>query len=54
MKLDPVLLNMACSWSMKAYKENVSSDDEYNSYIGCKLTMQTNNYSYKIHQIARF
>ena len=23
MKLDPVLLNMACSWSMKAYKENV-------------------------------
>ena len=23
MKLDPVLLNMACSWSMKAYEDNV-------------------------------
>ena len=21
MKLDPVLLNMACSWAMKAYKD---------------------------------
>jgi hypothetical protein len=26
MKLDPVLLNMACSWSMKAYQENYVKD----------------------------
>ena len=26
MKLDPVLLTMACSWSMKAYKDNEYAD----------------------------
>ena len=33
-----------------AYCGNVSLDDQTDSYVGCKLSMQTNNYAYKIHQ----
>ena len=36
-----------------AYGRNVSLDDQTNAYVGCKLSMQTNNYAYKIHQDGR-